>query len=701
MRCGRRWARFVLWGLVAVAVVPAVGGAAEPAPAGLPAAVPVPSPELTATPRAAPATRASASLAVRVSPASGTSLEVAALLLSDRQGGSLPVAVTAFAVPGAAPGASGRVAVALEVQGQPWLAAAPAGSPARLAIAAYLLADDGSVAADAFETVELVTADARERAVSGGLRHLLFLAAPSGHYTARVLVRDALRPDLLALRRLDVVVPAVGGALWLPRVVDRGTAWMDTTPERVQELPWHAWVPVRAVWEIGEPQALRVEDTEAPGSAGGPNGAAPTVELIDPAGATIALPWLESRSAGGGVEGKVVVRAVPAGEYQLVVGGGSSKHVQSPAISVVLLDGDPAGRAWVEFTVNGGEENRPLATPSTVRRLHTSEIGSLRTGVEQARQALADARPSSAAAALRAPAEAILTGAEPVAGVALAEAVTLLLRDAVREQPARLAPWLAAAVALYDDAARDRPSPAVGAFAAALAHDLATLASEREIPAELRALAAQAVLATALNNGAPRAALRQALALDPERPALLAAAATDAMARGAFAEAEPLLDRWLAVAPASVEARVRLGELLLQTGRGERAASHWRAARDAARGEDAWLGALAAQELARQALGKGDAASAERLARAGLARFPGDEKLALLLAAALEAAGRHAAATEALAGLVPAAEGDGPRFRFGRLAADQGMTARAALSAGAERFRGSLGGTSAASGGRP
>ncbi|HEX9668758.1 MAG TPA: hypothetical protein VGC93_04670, partial [Thermoanaerobaculia bacterium] len=93
------------------------------------------------------------------------------------------------------------------------------------------------------------------------------------------------------------------------------------------------------------------------------------------------------------------------------------------------------------------------------------------------------------------------------------------------------------------------------------------------------------------------------------------------------------------------------------------------APRGAAAGLDEdWPVAVAFHELARLRLAEEKPADAERIARAGLARFPRDEKLALLLALALDLQGRSADARQELAALTPDGENaPSPRHRYARL----------------------------------
>src|SRR5205823_5438117 len=110
------------------------------------------------------------------------------LLTSEREGGSLPVAIAAYGLD-----APPRIAIVLEIQGASEPGAASA--DASFSVAAYAIGADGAVAASGFETIAVATPVARAALGRGGLRHLLVLAAPAGDYTVHALVRDAMHAD--------------------------------------------------------------------------------------------------------------------------------------------------------------------------------------------------------------------------------------------------------------------------------------------------------------------------------------------------------------------------------------------------------------------------------------------------------------------------------------------------------------------------
>ncbi len=640
---------------------------------------------------------------VRVIASTGATLETAALLLSDREGGQLPVAVAVYGL--AEPP---RIAVVVEVQGSGLAAAGSpfGGGPLRLAFAAYAIAADGSVAASAFESVEVASATGLADLGRWGLRHMMVLAEPPGDYTVHVLVRQPDHADRLALRRVAVRVPAAAGAALAAVFAPGAAVWIDGGAERVRSLPWHDWPAARAVLELGEPAELAAFGGSAVIAASGPApvsepAAAPgsvaaasdlRVELRDASGAATSFAW---SPRGEGERGAFLPRGLAAGEYELRLRRGG---VVSPPVSVVLVDADPGGRAWLTFggDASEAENGRPAAgAPARDRRLRSSELARLTAAAAAARVRVAAGHPGEAVAAIVEAVSTVLFGDEPLAPAVLAGAVADLLLPPRVADGRELPPLLDLALALVEAQPAGRPrTPVLVAFGAALVQELAGRAGDRRLPATTRELAAQALLVVVPLIGDRAAALRAALALGGDEPAVLASVATDQMARGDYAAAEPLLDHWLKLEPASVEARVRLGRLLLQTGRAARGEAILREAGAARSPGSEWLSAVAFQELARRALDARDRRAAESLARQGLERFPADEKLLLLLSAALGARqSAEAAATLARvqvrsgSGAGQGAGGEGPRFRFGRLAADRVAAARAAVAEAAESNR--------------
>lgn len=179
------------------------------------------------------------------------------------------------------------------------------------------------------------------------------------------------------------------------------------------------------------------------------------------------------------------------------------------------------------------------------------------------------------------------------------------------------------------------------------------------------------------SSGVGVQALRRALADDPGDETALSELAAGAERRGDHAEAAARLEELLRAHPENREARLRLAIDLARLGRREEARARLGALiREETGG---WRLSLAYQELARLQLADGK--PAEPALREGLARLPGDEKLTLLLAAALERTAGPAAARETLASLQPeGSEGGGAaRHRYNLPPVEPLATALAAL----------------------
>ena len=134
--------------------------------------------------------------------------------------------------------------------------------------------------------------------------------------------------------------------------------------------------------------------------------------------------------------------------------------------------------------------------------------------------------------------------------------------------------------------------------------------------------------------------------------------------------------------PTIDEGRLRLGINLIRIGRdgaGEKLLRDL--LQDGAR---PWIEAIAAQELVRLLVQRGQGSEAEREVRAALERMPDDQRLWILLAAILERTNRHTEAIEIMKDLPSAGRGVSPRARYaewpalGVQASQVRLTARAA-----------------------
>ena len=152
-----------------------------------------------------------------------------------------------------------------------------------------------------------------------------------------------------------------------------------------------------------------------------------------------------------------------------------------------------------------------------------------------------------------------------------------------------------------------------------------------------------------------------------------------------YVEASAEYQRLVNLLPSFDEGRLRLAINLIRTnqsGTGKKLLTGL--LQDDAR---PWIQDIAAQELVRLLIRKGQGSEAEREARAALERFPDNQRLWILLAAILEQSDRLGETIEIVADLPPASRGVSPRARYaewpalGVEASQARLTAQAAEAA--------------------
>ena len=132
---------------------------------------------------------------------------------------------------------------------------------------------------------------------------------------------------------------------------------------------------------------------------------------------------------------------------------------------------------------------------------------------------------------------------------------------------------------------------------------------------------------------------------------------------GEYFDAAVNYRRLVDIAAGSDEGRLRLAINLIRTGRAVGGVEHLRRLiRGPAR---PWIQEIAAQELVRYLIERGEMGEAERAARQALVRLPEDQRIHILLAAILEQSNRHGQAIEQVLELPPASRGVSPRARYG------------------------------------
>ncbi|HVF61995.1 MAG TPA: hypothetical protein VNJ70_19480 [Thermoanaerobaculia bacterium] len=648
-----------------------------------------------APPAPTPAAPAAPPPPLRSMPAGGLPADAAALLVSGQEGGALPFAVLALPLPGT--GERARVAVRVEIDGATLLAAT-AEPPVRAEVYLYALDERGRIGDSLLEVLEVDAERLGDELAAGGAALSGQLALLPGAYTLRALVR-APTTGVLGLRAIPLAVPdfrrgepallpplfpaPAGG--WLEASASRGAAPPDVlgtarAAARAVLAPGAAATAELPAWRAGEAGEVTLE--ARPDAAGQGDGAAP-----------VTLPARVTGRRATSIAGLDVLTVefetgfLPPGSYALAA---SLAGARSATAAVVIAAG-AEGTTWAQLgdasgpAVAAAAPGAPAAA-RPARRNRYIAAAVVRTAFREALGRLAAGETAAARAALRDLEVAELGGAGPADPEALAKVELGVAVDLAAAQPEALVPVLL----LYQQLNREhleakRFLPTT--HTAEMTFALAGLYADRGGPGA-RPLAARLLVALALADldrplgGFALRALREALALRPDDEVALLALAVEAERRALYREAVERLERLRRLRPADAEVRLRLAVNLARVGNereGLRILEELtRASSAAATGDTGaeWPVAVAFHELARLRLADEKPADAERIARAGLARFPRDEKLVLLLALALDLQGRGADARQELAALTP--DGDGaasPRHRYARL--PEGALARA------------------------
>lgn len=185
-----------------------------------------------------------------------------------------------------------------------------------------------------------------------------------------------------------------------------------------------------------------------------------------------------------------------------------------------------------------------------------------------------------------------------------------------------------------------------------------------------------------------QAPIEAALNHDPDQVGALGLLAELYEARGEYKEAADLLHRLVELDPGNEEARLRLA---INRGRlGDPAAEGLLT--ECLTSEKVWVAILAYQELARLLLAQDRAEEAAALLEKALEEWPASQRLHVQLAAALDEAGRPAAAAEVLAKLDPTRgrEGPTPRLLYSSWPTEPAEDARRTLAAAGEARRTAL-----------
>lgn len=679
---------------------------AAPAP-GPTTAPPAAAPPVAAAP-AAPAAAAETAPAapqtppLRIFRTGGLRMETAALLLSGQEGGPLPVAVLAF--PLEPQGERVRVAVLIEVDGSA-LIDEHAGGLLHLDISAYAVGDNGSIAGSFADTLEVDPERLGEEVERSGFQFFGELALLPGQYSIRALIKN---PDgaSLGLRNLPLVVP------------DLKKAERFLLPPLFYQAEAGTWLAVQAVESRGRTSAVQAlgRDTLP--------GARPILSLGQETQAIVPAFYLgdaadlrmEVRRGGGGTGTgtqselvadlplKVVARqpgSLPGlelvtiaftpynldpGGYTLRLKAAGEAEGRPPGTAVILVNGEVGGRVWAEFTrskrqqemaaAGGGTGPAPLVParrkkkPINAAEVETAYLAALRT---LAKGDLRDAR-----AAVNQLEEKILDkdNGDPDE---LAKIELRVVDKLAQPDPALLLPIIVLHLDLYTDS-WTAENYLRSTHARELYIRLVDLYATRTNTPEGRKLASRYFLSLAnylserTVQGIRRRVLEKALDLDRENLLILICLAVDAEREGDATAALRFLERALKLSPDNGEVKTRMAMNRMRLGNNREAR---RLLQEIVNGpapasaEAAWWSSLAFQELARLALSEKHPDEAEATLRAGLKRWPADEKLRIQLASLLDQRRRSQEAQTLLAGLQQSPpDQSSPRRRYTQLPYD-------------------------------
>ena len=600
---------------------------------------------------------ASAAAALRVLPSGGLSVESAALLLSGQEGGTIPFAALAVPFPG--DGDRARVPVVIEIDGTDLLAG-QSDRLLRIEISLYALTGAGSVQGSRMDTVEIDLEQLGTAVGESGVRYVGEVSLLPDTYRLRILVRNRATGEL-GLRTLAVSVPPFrksSGILLPPAFADpEPDLWVTARP--AGDSPLAALAPAdppsaRPILAPGAEASLRI--------AGWRLGTADlrlqmfrrvVADLQEKKEKVADLPVrVTERRPGPGELEIFTVTFQPGnlepGEYELRAAIPRSQADLrgddfSLATRVVLFSGGARGSVWAALN-SAGQQPEPQAArkagPAPEQR-RKPPLGSIRTSYREALARLAAGDPEAAAATVRALETSLLTGKGRHASDDVAEIEADLVRELARKQPEILEPVFMLHQRLYRRAAGDHDYLLMS-HAREVAQRIAAVHAELHPTPEGRARTARLLLGLAadLLKTAPPAlrerTYQRILELDETSSDALLCRAVDQERQGRYAAAADTLERLVRFHPGHGEGRLRLAVNRLRLGDAREGRVLLEELVRTPPGETDRIGApvlrLAHQELVRHLTGEGELAEAERLARAGLERSPGDEKLLLQLA---------------------------------------------------------------------
>jgi len=595
---------------------------------------------------------------LRVLPTGGLRVESAALLMSGQEGGTIPFAALALPFPGE--GDRARVPVIVEIDGTDLLAG-QSDPLLRIEVSLYALTGTGNVQGSRMDTVEIDLEQLGTGVGESGVRYVGELALPPDIYSLRILVRNMATGEL-GLRTLPVNVPPFrksSGILLPPAFADPGAdLWITARPAAASPLavlgpadppsarpilaPNEEASLVLAGWKLGTDN-LRVElirhyEEEHREKQ----------EKV----ADLPVKIIERRPGPDGLEIFTVTfrpDRISPGEYDLrATIPRSAADIRADAFSmttrIVIFPGGAQGSVWAALNSGGRSASTQTARkvePAPEKRRKPSP-GPIRRSYREALARLAAGDPAAASAAVSALETSLLTGkgryaSEDVAEIE-ADVARELARGLARAHPEILEPVFMLHQRLYREAS-DARNYLLVSHAREVSLQIANVHADLHRTPEGRARTARLLLGLAadLLKSAPPGlrdrTYQRILDLDETNAEALLCRAVDLERQGKYPAAVDAIERLLRAHPENAEGRLRLAVNLIRLGNsreGRRLLEELMSAPPDPTEINPVL--LAREELVRLLITQNELAEAERLAREGLERAPGEEKLMLQLA---------------------------------------------------------------------
>jgi tetratricopeptide (TPR) repeat protein len=636
-------------------------------------------------------------------PLSGPKADVAALILTGSESGSLRAA--ALAVPRCEASASAaadgqgrekrksRVDLWLEIEGASLLESANLSDglgakppeSLRLEMYSYAVTPSGEIAASLSRWVRLPLVEVGDRLRDGGIKLASHLLLEPGDYQIRVLLRDS-RSHRFALRLLRTTVPDPEGRkphVSPPFFPDVESAWVLAREPGSEALEEAAARPEQDPWVSRLPAALPVLSTarEWPLRLQGCRLADASFDarLLEIGGKPLAEPELLlgqalDRAGSQLLEARVKLPELEPGTYVLEISAESAKGSSVVDLPVFV---PPPG--WEEMTLAWTAVNRMTTEPESrqralelaARQRGSKRVAAIADAYRGVLEHLASGDLDEAASRLqRLESEVMAAGKKPARSHNwLNVGENRVTQELLDRDPECLFPLLLLHLETYRRyVVEGGTSPFLLSGARTRVRALANLYATEAKHAMAPSLAAislvelGSILEQAQQLESALAALREALALDQENAQVLLDLAYQYEHRGLRQNALDMLDRLLEIEPRSDEGRLRLAVNLAHLGRREEEAELLR--QIIADGASEWVLAVAYQELGRLLLQQERPEDAVQLLEEGVARLPSVQRLYIELAYALDRSGQRRLGQETAARIPAAAGRFSPRLLY-------------------------------------